>query len=97
MSLGIVAHGRAARGQFSLCNSTDAAVTIGSIELSCPCVRAVDRPVPFRVAARERVPLNIEFDPDAEPDFHGKLAVKLEGFDTARRLVLSARVDVTVE
>ena len=94
LSLGVLAPGRSASATLALRNDSTEAVTVEAVESSCPCVRV--SPLPARIDAGADRTLTVVFDPVAEPDFRGGLAVGLTGRTRDGAVVFSARIDIDV-
>ncbi len=94
ISLGTVPPGGTTTGRLTLKNKTDIAIVIDRIEASCPCIRVAS--IPARVEGRSARTLAVMFDPRAEPEFRGGLAVELTGYGPDRAIIFRGRVDLDV-
>lgn len=94
ISLGALPPGRPARGRLTLKNESAEAISIDRVETSCPCLSVL--PLPARVEAGSERSLTVAFDPTAEPDFRGGLAVELTGRGSAGTILFGTRVDLDV-
>ena len=69
-------------------------LTIDRVESSCPCVRVT--PTVASLEPGVIATLDVAFDPSEDPDFHGSLSVRLEGY-SGRRLAFTTRAKIHVK
>jgi hypothetical protein len=94
VSMGIVFAGNFARAKLTVCNPGDAALTISTIESSCPCISL--NPIPVRVEPGKSSWLEVVFDSNADPDFLGGLAVLVTGREANGAIVMRATIKLDV-
>jgi hypothetical protein len=93
IGLGTVQRGERIRKTIVIANATSEPATIDHFEISCDCLTITPVPIDIRAAAEKR--LEFAIDETHENSFVGDLGIEVRGFNGAR-LVLNARVDVTV-
>lgn len=79
LSLGIVAADKKSQGILRVTNHGKDSAAVNRIETSCPCLTVT--PSSMRLAPGETNTLTVAFDPSAEPDFRGGLAIDVTGYD----------------
>ncbi len=76
-------------------NPINRSISINRFDVSCPCLRVVDR-LPLSVPARASHTITLEFNPNDEPDFRGALSIALKGFDATNVEVFETTVNLEV-
>ena len=94
LELGTLDPGVIGKTIFKIRNSGAVALTVATIETSCPCISAT--PTPLRVAPRSAATMSVRFDPSEEPSFRGRLAVELTGKAVDDSVLFRTRVHVEV-
>lgn len=84
----------AERGKLTICNPSNHPWEIVRVETSCPCLNV--SPVSLTIEPRSSAILTVAFDPTEEPDFRGRLAVRVKGVDASDTIVFEARVNLEV-
>lgn len=94
LDLGRVASGRPARLRFELLNESHERIRLARLESSCKCLSlALDG---AEIGPAERATATAVFDNRSEPEFRGRLDVRVRGFGDANRPVLQTMVEVEV-
>jgi hypothetical protein len=78
ITFGVLNGRTSVRRVISARNMQNVPLRLARIETSCPCIRVV--PLPVQVAPDETQNWTVTFDPSAEPDFKGSLAVEVTGY-----------------
>lgn len=97
LRLGTVKHGNSAEGTFVIHNATTSEERLSSFESSCPCVSFTGDSLPFSIGPGESRNWSVLFDPRSEPEFNGRLAVKLTWADNRGLFNVQATVEVDVQ
>jgi hypothetical protein len=95
--LGVVEHGREVRGTIEVQNLTDRSMTIRRLTSGCDCLKWIDSGRKLTIPANETAYVSIEYNPEAEPEFHGSLLIPIEAFDENDRVIFSTSVSVKVK
>jgi Protein of unknown function (DUF1573) len=94
ISLGTLGPGQTASGSFELQNRGTLPVEVARVETSCPCLEV--GPAAMEIAPGGSAALTTRFNPAAEPDFRGRLAIEVAGRDRSGQPTFRARVRVEV-
>ena len=92
--LGTLRRHEPAHGQMEVRNPLAVPLTVEGVSSSCPCVAA--GPVPVRIEPNRSAVLAVAFDPKAEPEFRGRLAVELTGRGGNGQRLFEATVEIDV-
>jgi hypothetical protein len=94
LAIGPLDHGTTGETRLSLENPHDRAIEVSAIEVSCPCLKV--SPGRFRLEPRSSQSLILRFDPQEEPEFAGRLAVKVAALSAQGQEVFQTTVGITV-
>lgn len=94
MLLGELSQGISAKKAVSVHNPGLHTLTVERVDTSCPCLTAT--PVPMKIGPGETRTLNVNFDPVAEPDYHGALSIEAVGYDRSDRTIFRTHVKLVV-
>lgn len=78
VQFGVVVGGQEARQSLALVNWGDQPVMVERIETSCPCL--IITPESTCIGPGETATVSVKFNPSAEPDFRGRLAIDVTGY-----------------
>jgi hypothetical protein len=95
LSLGRLAPGKSATGEIVLRSRGPEMVALERIEASCPCIEV--GPLPQRIDPGQSVIVTVRFHPEEDPDFRGRLSIKLTGLSSTGRVLFNTNVRVDIE
>jgi hypothetical protein len=96
INLGVLKPGQSVEVTLTLQNPRSAeALTVERVETSCSCVSV--SPLPTRLESGESDSLAVKFDASKEPDFRGRLSVKLTGLGANESTLFETRLNVEVQ
>ena len=94
MLLGVVTNRQKVRADITLINHGLQELSIDRIQTSCPCLATT--PGSIRILPGESTVLAVEFDPSAEPNFHGELSVEVVGYEAHNKIAFRTHVNLEV-
>lgn len=94
LNLGSVRQAETIPVTFSLANRTHQPVKLASVKTSCKCLNVMLGQT--EIAPHEQVSLNGVLDLATEPNFVGRLAIRIRGFDEVDKLAFNATVHAKV-
>lgn len=93
IALGTLAPGQSARATVTLRNTRDQTVQV-KLETSCPCIRVT--PIELQVEPRQSSLVIVVYDPADDPDFRGRLSVKLSGHEPSGQIAFDSRIEFEI-